>query len=94
MDQPPLGLGPRDPFPGAPQLVDERIRRTEAQTAEQNVALRAWYAKSILIGLGVEAAASLVALFGVGFRWLHLSPWVADAFLLPCLDKSSGSRIS
>jgi hypothetical protein len=40
------------------------IRLTEAQKAEQNVSLRGWYAKSILIGLGVEAVASLVALFG------------------------------
>ena len=62
----------------------------EAQRAEQNVSLRAWYAKSILIGLGVEAAASLVALFGVGLGGLHLSPWVADAFFVTVFGQIVG----
>lgn len=90
MGQPPLNPPPRDPFPGLPLILEERLRLTEAQRAEQNVSLRGWYAKGILIGLGVEAAASLVALFGIGLQWLHIGAAIADAFFVTVFGQIVG----
>ena len=56
----------------------------------QSLRLREWYAKGILIGMGVEAAACLVIVFGLGTGRLHLSPWVGSTFVLGVFGQITG----
>ncbi|MDA8345370.1 MAG: hypothetical protein M0Z66_07790 [Thermaerobacter sp.] len=70
-----------------PRTTEEPIAIRER---EQRLRLRDWYAKSILIGLGAEAFASLVALFLLGLGILHLDRWIADAFFVTVFGEIVG----